>query len=124
MPFSLEPPSSTDGMSGESQLSFSGGGSVTSVGNNVDTCTDTSPGRTIVLGENSGENKMSTTSTASVPNDEIDLSAPSSLDKIDLDVLRQILAYAQPPDHLFRFEWSGSVGRTCKIFHRDLGRGQ
>ena len=129
MSFSYEPPSSTDGMSGESQLSFSGGGSVTSVGNNLEqnavpadgntgTCTDTSPDRTdVVLGEDSGETKMPTTSNATVSTDEIDLSAPSSLAEMNPDLLRQILGYAQPPDHHLRFEWSGSVGRTCKVFH-------
>jgi hypothetical protein len=129
MSFSFEPPSSMDGTSGESQLSFSGSDSAASVANNLEqtlvpadgnteTCADTSPGCTaIVFGEGSGEKMMSTTGTATAPKDEIDLSAPSSLAEMNRDVLGQILGYAQPPEHHLRFEWLGSVGRTCKIFH-------
>ena len=41
----------------------------------------------------------------------------ASLAEIDQDLLRQILGWAQPPEHHLRFEWSGSVGRTCRKFH-------
>lgn len=56
------------------------------------------------LGNSGGEQKASTVTLA-------------SLAEIDHDLLRQILGWAQPPEHYLRFEWSGSVGRTCRKFH-------
>ena len=49
--------------------------------------------------------------------DHSTLSAPSSLADLDPDLLRQILGFAQPTEHHHRFEWSGLVGRTCRVFH-------
>lgn len=45
------------------------------------------------------------------------LSAPSSLADLDPDLLRQILGFAQPIEDHHRFEWSGLIGRTCRLFH-------
>lgn len=76
-------------------------------------------------------NKIMPSSTASPPTskpapadaklDHSTLSAPSSLADLDPDLLRQILGFAQPTEHHHRFEWSGLVGRTCRVF-RSISR--
>ena len=70
-----------------------------------------------MFGSSTGEKKMS---TAMVEKIEVDL-PPPTLTSLDDDVLGQILGYAQPEEHRDRFQWSGSVGRTCRIF-RQLSR--
>ena len=70
-----------------------------------------------MFGSSTGEKKMP---TAMVENIEVDL-PPPTLTSLDDDVLGQILGYAQPEEHRDRFQWSGSVGRTCRIF-RQLSR--
>jgi len=49
---------------------------------------------------------------------ELFITASSSLADLDPNLLRQMLGYAQPHEHHHRFEWSGLVGRTCRIFHQ------
>ena len=125
------PDSSTAGTEGSPKLSFSFGGSPTSVANDnleqtptgisatssdVNTDTDTSLGRPVfVFGNGSGEGKMS---TAAVKMVEFGMSPSPSLVDMHPDLLHQVLGYAQPHEHDKRFEWSGLVGRTCKLFHQ------
>ena len=99
-PAMLMPPPATK----ERKAADTGAGAIA-----IATDTDTSPARTAsALGNGGDEQKAST-----VP------SPPTlaSLAEIDHDLLRQILGWAQPPEHHLRFEWSGSVGRTCRTFH-------
>lgn len=99
-PAMLMPPPATK----ERKTADTGAGAIA-----IATDADTSPARTAsALGNGGGEQTAST-----VP------SPPTlaSLAEIDHDLLRQILGWAQPPDHHLRFEWSGSVGRTCRKFH-------
>ena len=67
-----------------------------------------------MFGSSTGEKKMP---TAMVENIEVDL-PPPTLTSLDDDVLGQILGYAQPEEHRDRFQWSGSVGRACRIFRQ------
>ncbi len=70
-----------------------------------------------MLGSGTGEKTLP---TAMVENIEVDLPPPTLTSLVD-DVLGQILGYAQPEELRHRFEWSASVGRTCRIF-RQLSR--